>query len=284
MADHELEERLITKIIALALEEDIGSGDVTTASVITTSERRAATILLNEAGVVCGLPLLSTIFRGDPVEFHLHVKEGYLAQKGTDIVTLKGPAPIILTKERTLMNFLQVLSGIATQTHAFVELVKNYPVTVLDTRKTHPGLRMLEKYAVCIGGAKNHRFGLYDMVLIKDNHLKANGSLTDAVNAVVTHHRKHHRAYTLEVEVANLDQVKEALRTKADLIMLDNMSLPEIKQAVSLIQKKKKIEVSGGVTLQNIRKIAACGVDYISIGSALTLGAKPLDMSLDFSS
>lgn len=278
--DPRIEEKLIAQIVELALEEDIGSGDITTASLITTSESVTATILVKEAGVICGLPLLPVIFRDDPVHIDLHVREGDLVKKGTSIVTLKGPASMILTKERTVMNFLQVLSGIAGQTRTFVEKVEGYPVTLLDTRKTHPGLRVLEKYAVKIGGGCNHRFGLYDMILIKDNHLKANGSLTAAIKNAVKH---HDRAFTIEVEVANLQQVKEALQTTADLIMLDNMSLPEIKQAVFLVQKRKKVEVSGGVTAQNIRQIAACGVDYISIGSALTLGAKPLDMSLDFS-
>jgi nicotinate-nucleotide pyrophosphorylase (carboxylating) len=231
-----------------------------------------------KAGVVAGLVLLERIFYFiDPkVEVRLLVKDGTEVKEGTVVAQAVGPVRALLLAERTALNFLQRLSGNATLTRKYVEAVKDYPCKVLDTRKTTPGLRTLEKYAVRMGGGMNHRIGLYDAALVKDNHIEATGSIAEAVKAV----RRHAPFMAkVEVEASSLRQVQEALDAGADVIMLDNMTLAQMTEAVKLVDKRAAIEASGGITLENIRQVAATGVDYISSG-ALTHSAPVVDFNM----
>jgi nicotinate-nucleotide pyrophosphorylase (carboxylating) len=227
---------------------------------------------------VAGLVLLERIFYFiDPkVEVRLLTTDGAQVTQGTVVAEAVGPVRALLLTERTALNFLQRLSGNATLTRKYVEAVKDFPCKVLDTRKTTPGLRTLEKYAVRMGGAMNHRIGLYDAALVKDNHIEATGSIGEAVKAV----RRHAPFMAkVEVEASNLKQVQEAVDAGADVIMLDNMSLAEMAEAVKLVNRRAWIEASGGITLENIRQVAATGVDFISSG-ALTHSAPVVDFNM----
>jgi len=268
----------LIQIINLALKEDIGSGDVTTNLIVPDFQKGIAEIFVKEDGVIAGLNVANEIFKrlNNKITFRKFVKEGDKVSKGTKIAEVKGSLRTLLTGERTALNFLQRMSGIATFTAKFVAQLEGLNTKILDTRKTVPCLRMLDKYSVKIGGGTNHRFGLYDMVLIKDNHIKAAGSITRAVQLI---RKKLKKKMKIEVETANLDEVKEALSNKVDIIMLDNMSLEMMEQAVKLIGGKAKVEASGNVTLENVRKIALTGVDFISVG-ALTHSVKALDISM----
>jgi len=233
--------------------------------------------VLKEPGVVCGLALVEAVFRAlDPdVEVESLVGEGALVESGTAVVRVTGPLRAILTGERTALNFLARLSGIATLTRRYVEAVEGTGVAILDTRKTTPGLRALEKHAVVVGGGRNHRFGLDDGVLIKDNHLRVAGSILDAVGRA--------RAAThlpVEVECDTIAQVSEALDAGVETILLDNMTPDGLLAAVVLVKRRARLEASGGVTLENVRAIAETGVDEISVG-ALTHSARSLDVSLE---
>lgn len=268
----------LIQIINLALKEDIGSGDVTTNLIVPDFQKGIAEIFVKEDGVIAGLSVASEVFKrlNNKITFRKFVKEGDKVSKGTKIAEVKGSLRTLLTGERTALNFLQRMSGIATFTAKFVAQLEGLNTKILDTRKTVPCLRMLDKYSVKIGGGTNHRFGLYDMVLIKDNHIKAAGSITRAVQLI---RKKLKKKMKIEVETANLDEVKEALSNKVDIIMLDNMSVEMMEQAVKLIGGKAKVEASGNVTLENVRKIALTGVDFISVG-ALTHSVKALDISM----
>jgi len=268
----------LIQIINLALKEDIGSGDVTTNLIVPDFQKGIAEIFVKEDGVIAGLNVANEIFKrlNNKITFRKFVKEGDKVSKGTKIAEVKGSLRTLLTGERTALNFLQRMSGIATFTAKFVAQLEGLNTKILDTRKTVPCLRMLDKYSVKIGGGTNHRFGLYDMVLIKDNHIKAAGSITRAVQLI---RKKLKKKMKIEVETANLDEVKEALSNKVDIIMLDNMSVEMMEQAVKLIGGKAKVEASGNVTLENVRKIALTGVDFISVG-ALTHSVKALDISM----
>lgn len=261
-------------LIKLALEEDIGSGDITTEAAIPNDLRVMAFILAKEPGVVCGLDVAKMVIEAvEPkIVYKKLVKDGDRVAVGQKIAEIYGRAGKILTAERTALNFLQRLSGIATLTNEFVEKVRPYKVEILDTRKTTPGLRILEKYAVRTGGGKNHRFGLWDGILLKGNHIDLVG-LQEAVKRTKKLNGK------VEVEARNLKEVEEALESGADIIMLDNMDLKTIKAGVNLIGSNALVEVSGGVNLDNVREIAKTGVDWISIGR-LTHSVKSLDMSL----
>jgi nicotinate-nucleotide pyrophosphorylase (carboxylating) len=264
-------------LLKTALAEDIGSGDITTDSVIPADLRSKASIVAKEAGVICGLGVAEQVFKAVDrrIKFHKKVKDGAKVNAGKTIAVINGPAKGILTAERTALNFLQRLSGIATLTNKFVRAAGR-KVRVLDTRKTTPGLRILEKYAVRAGGGVNHRFGLFDAVLIKDNHIAAVGSIKKAVGLARRLSKK------IEVEAKSMVQVREAIESGATRIMLDNMSIGNLKTAVKLIRSKNRkieIEASGGISLGNIGKIARTGVDYISIG-ALTHSAPAMDISL----
>ncbi|MFH0979407.1 MAG: carboxylating nicotinate-nucleotide diphosphorylase [Candidatus Roizmanbacteria bacterium] len=273
-------ENKIKQIINLALKEDIGRGDITSQSIFLENKVVQGRFIAKEKGVVAGLKIAQMVFEtiDKKTVFKLNVNDGNLVKKGQIIAKVKGPIKSLLAAERTSLNFLQRMSGIASLTHQFVELTKNTKTKILDTRKTAPGLRIFDKWAVFLGRGQNHRFGLYDMVLIKDNHIKVAGDVKKAIQLVKKN--LQNRKIKIEVEVNTLNQLKEAVKQNVNIIMLDNMNLEEIKKAVSLVSGKVKLEVSGGVQLNNVLNIAKTGVDYISVGS-LTHSAKALDISLE---
>jgi nicotinate-nucleotide pyrophosphorylase (carboxylating) len=267
---------VLERAVYAALAEDVGEGDVTTEATVDDDAVGVATLVLREPGVVCGLRVAELTFRAlDPeIAFEALVEEGSLVESGP-VATVRGSKRALLTAERTALNFLGRLSGIATLTRRYVNAVEGTGVAILDTRKTTPGLRALEKHAVATGGGRNHRFGLDDGVLVKDNHLRAAGSVAVAVERV--------RATTdlpVEVECDTLEQVAEALESGADAILLDNMSRDELRAAVALVEGRARLEASGGVTLETVRAIAETGVDEISVG-ALTHSARSLDVSME---
>lgn len=268
----------INKIINRALMEDVGSGDITTDLIVPKKQSSYAAFYAKEEGVIAGLTVAKSVFAvlDKKIVWRSFVKDGDKVNAGTRIAEVAGSYRVLLTGERTALNILQRLSGIATQTSEFVRLAEGTKVRVLDTRKTVPGLRTLDKYAVKIGGGENHRFGLYDMVLIKDNHIKAAGGITSAVERVRKNLKKKIK---IEVETTNLDEVCEAINSKVDIIMLDNMTNDMMKEAVRIINGKIKVEASGNVSVNNFRQIAEIGVDYISIG-ALTHSVKALDINM----
>lgn len=268
----------IIKIVKIALQEDIGSGDITTNLIVSNNQKGFATIYAKEDGIVAGLFVARLVFKtfDDKIIFKALTKDGNKISYGEKLAEVKGNLKSLLTGERVALNFLQRMSGIATITSKFVKQLEGTKTRLLDTRKTAPCLRMLDKYSVKIGGGTNHRFGLYDMVLIKDNHIKTAGSITKAVTLVKS---KLKNKIKIEVETTSLEEVKEALANKIDIIMLDNMSIDTMKEAIKLINGKVKTEASGNITLENIREIALTGVDFISVG-ALTHSVKALDISM----
>ncbi|MEO8231214.1 MAG: carboxylating nicotinate-nucleotide diphosphorylase [Ignavibacteriota bacterium] len=270
------------KLIASALKEDVNSGDITTKATISKSKKAVAKFLVKADGVIAGLEIAKAVFKQvDPkIKFEIKIKDGSKVKYGDIIAIVTGKAQSILTAERTALNFLQRMSGIATSANTYSEKIKHTKAKIIDTRKTVPGLRELDKMAVKLGGCANHRIGLYDMFLIKDNHIEVAGSITKAVEACVKYSKKHHAKFKIEVETKNLKEVEEALQTKADIIMLDNFEVAEMKKAVSLIDGKCKVEASGGVNLETVKFIAETGVDFISVG-ALTHSVKALDISLE---
>lgn len=267
------------EIIRLALKEDIFTGDITSESIIPDDVMAKASFLSKDNGIVAGLDVANAVFYAvdQKIVFNKLVTDGTEISKGQIIATVEGKARSLLSAERTALNFLQRLSGIATNTSKYVKAVSGYKSVIVDTRKTTPGWRVLEKYAVRVGGGHNHRFGLYDAVLIKDNHIAVVGSITKAVS--MARQRIPH-TMKIEVETENLEQVKEALASGADIIMLDNMSLEMMSEAVKLINGRALVEASGGVKLENVVDVAKTGVDMISIG-ALTHSAMPLDISME---
>ncbi|MBN1924638.1 MAG: carboxylating nicotinate-nucleotide diphosphorylase, partial [Prolixibacteraceae bacterium] len=267
----------IESVIIAGLEEDVKTGDVTTNLLIPSETRKTATLFAKANGVIAGLPVAEAVYKKlDPnIEFIPEVNDGDKVFAGQLLCTIKGSFRALLTGERLALNFLQRMSGIATETSRYVEAVKGYNTLILDTRKTAPGLRALDKYAVKTGGGTNHRIGLFDMVMIKDNHISVAGGITNAVNSI---RPKIGDQVKVEVETTNLDEVNEALQAGADIIMLDNMDTETMKKAVKLIGSKAKVEASGNMTLERVREVAATGVDYISIG-ALTHSVTALDIS-----
>jgi nicotinate-nucleotide pyrophosphorylase (carboxylating) len=268
----------IQEAVASALAEDIGTGDVTTEATVPAEAVGTAEILVKEPGVVCGLAVAEAAFRAldDEVRFEARVEDGALVSDvPAAVATVTGSERAILTGERVALNFLGRLSGIATLTRRYADAVAGTGAAVLDTRKTTPGLRALEKYAVACGGGTNHRFGLDDAVLVKDNHLRAAGSIQLAVERV-----REISDLPVEVECETLEQVGEALAAGVDAILLDNMSLDRLRSAVALADGRTRLEASGGITLDNIRAVAETGVDEISVG-ALTHSARALDVSLE---
>ena len=271
----------IDKFLADALLEDIGHGDVTTSLVIPPERKARAVLIAKEDLILAGISFTEKIFKlvDKDIKFKTDKKDGGSVKKGTIIAELSGNARSLLTAERVALNLLQRLSGIATLTHRFIKCVDGFPVKIVDTRKTTPGLRFFEKYAVSAGGGYNHRFGLFDGVLIKDNHIALTGGVKKAVRLARS---KAHHMLKVEAEVKNMREVKEALSSGADIIMLDNMSEKEIKNAVRIIrlhQPKTVVEASGNINLENVRQIAAAGVDLISVG-ALTHSAPAVDISM----
>jgi nicotinate-nucleotide pyrophosphorylase (carboxylating) len=264
-------------LIDLALNEDVGDGDITTDNIIPAETRRKAKMVAKADGIVAGLQVAEMVFKSLDPEMVWNVKttEGSKVKKGDVMVEFEGTYRALLTGERTALNFLQRMSGIATMSGKYAEVVKDFKTVILDTRKTLPGFRMLDKYAVKTGGASNHRIGLYDMAMIKDNHIEVAGGITNAVNAVRS---KIKAGIKIEVETTTLEQVQEALDAVADIIMLDNMDNETMRRSVDLIAGRAKVEASGNMTLERLREVAATGVDYISIG-ALTHSVSALDIS-----
>ncbi len=267
----------LERVVELALAEDVGTGDVTTDATVSSDDVGTAELLVKEQGVVCGLSVAEAVFRAlEPdVRFDALVSDGDAVEPPAVVARVTGSKRAILTGERVALNFLGRLSGIATLTRRYVDAIAGTGAVVLDTRKTTPGLRVLEKDAVARGGGHNHRFGLDDAVLIKDNHLRAAGSVGAAVALV-----RADSDLPIEVECETLDQVAEALDAGVDAILLDNMTLDVLRAAVSLVDGRARLEASGGVSLDTIRAIAETGVDEISVG-ALTHSARSLDVSLE---
>jgi nicotinate-nucleotide pyrophosphorylase (carboxylating) len=288
-------EKIIKQQVGNALQEDIGAGDVTSLGIVPEDLTGAAEIVAKSDGIICGLPLCEYAFlKVDPaVEFKALIEEGKPFSKGDTVALISGSYRSILIGERTALNFLMRLSGVATLTNKMVQAVGDSGAKVLDTRKTTPGLRYMEKYAVATGGGENHRYGLYDMVLIKDNHIAAVGSVTEAIRRVreflasdrflkIFHVKPD--SFDIEVEVENIDQLKEALDNGVKRILLDNRSIDHLREMVAFTRQHAagadaKLEASGNVTLDTIADIAATGVDYISVG-ALTHSAPAADFSL----
>ena len=264
-------------VVGQALAEDVGTGDVTTEATVPETARARATITLKERGVVFGIDVAEEVFRRlDPdVEVEVLAPEGMWLDPPQPVLAIEGSARALLTGERTALNFLQRLSGVATMAARAAEEVAETGADVLDTRKTTPGLRELEKAAVAAGGAVNHRTGLYDMVLIKENHIAAAGGIAEAVGAA----RERAPELPLEVEVRDLDEVDQALAAGAERLMLDNMTPDELRAAVERVDGRAKLEASGGVTLENLKQVAETGIDWVSVG-ALTHSAPALDLSL----
>ncbi|MFO7698139.1 MAG: carboxylating nicotinate-nucleotide diphosphorylase [Anaerolineae bacterium] len=268
----------IREIVRRALEEDLGTGDVTSVPIIPPATRLYGEFLAKERGVLAGMDVVHEVFRqvDETIVFTPLRQDGTAFEVGDILATVSGHGPGILVGERVALNFLQRMSGVATMTRAYVQATEGTGARILDTRKTMPGLRALDKLAVRLGGGTNHRIGLYDMVLIKDNHIEAAGSITAAVARV----RDQGIDLPIEVEIDSLSQLDEALAAQVDRIMLDNMDNATMRKAVERVAGRVELEASGGVTLGRVPEIAATGVDYISVG-ALTHSVKALDISLD---
>ncbi|MCC6134423.1 MAG: carboxylating nicotinate-nucleotide diphosphorylase [Candidatus Contendobacter sp.] len=264
--------------VALALAEDVGSGDLTAALIPETAEAEA-TVISRESAVLCGAAWFDAVFQQlDPrIRIDWRAADGDRIEPDQLLCTLHGPARALLTGERTALNFLQLLSGTATLARRFADAVAGTGATILDTRKTLPGLRLAQKYAVRCGGCQNHRIGLFDAVLIKENHIMAAGSISNAIAAA----RRLHPHVTVEVEVENLEELQEALAARPDIVMLDNFALTAMTEAVKLADRQVKLEASGNVNFATVRQIAETGVDYISIGG-LTKDVQAVDLSMRF--
>ena len=266
----------IKKIIKYALAEDIGTGDITTQATINPRKKGRAIAVAKEDFVVAGVAVFAETFKclDKNTKVNILIDDGRRAKKGDVIARVSGNLSNILQAERVALNLFQRMCGIASHTSRYVKAVRGTEVKILDTRKTVPGLRILDKMAVRIGGGRNHRIGLYDGILIKDNHIEAAGSITDAVKA-----QRKNPFMKIEVETKNIKEVKEALKCDVDVIMLDNMSIPTMKKAVDLVNGRTLLEASGNVSLENVADIAAIGVDYISVGE-LTHSVRGADISL----
>jgi nicotinate-nucleotide pyrophosphorylase (carboxylating) len=280
---HELPPDLIRDLVARALAEDIGTGDLSTLSVIPVAAQAEARFVFREPGVVCGLPLVRAVFAAVDPALHMRamLSEGARVERGATAAVISGPARGLLSGERVALNLFQRLSGVATLAARYVAAVEGTPARILDTRKTTPGLRALEKYAVRIGGAVNHRFGLYDGVMLKDNHL----AILAVQGVGLAEALRRARAAVgpmvcIEVEVEDVAAATAAAEAGADLIMLDNMPPAQLCAAVAAIAGRARTEASGGITIESIRAVAESGVDYISVG-ALTHSARALDIGLD---
>ena len=277
--DKRLTQKEIEKLIKIGLEEDIGLGDITSRSILSPHDINVAEVLTRENIVLCGLNILKSVFLTlDPdIDFSDDTfNDGDNLKSNTKIISIKGKGIALLEGERVALNILQRLCGIATLTKEYVE--KANPVKILDTRKTTPGLRLFEKYAVSCGGGKNHRFGLYDAVLIKDNHIKAAGGIIKAVEKIK---KNHNNSVQIEVETTTLSEVNDAIIAKSDIIMLDNMPLEDIKKAVNLIDGRASIEVSGSISVDQLNALSKVNIDFVSIG-ALTHSPKASDISMNF--
>ncbi len=276
---YEIESTIFDELITTALQEDLGAGDITTRAIVSPELIGSGEFVAKEELILAGWPIAMRTFQklSAPISTQCFFTEGDAVSPGSILGTVSGPVAALLSGERVALNFLQRLSGVATLTRKFVSAVSGLKAVILDTRKTTPGLRRLEKYAVREGGGMNHRLGLADGILIKENHITVAGSLFEAVRRArlgADHLKK------IEVEVTTLDELGQALEAAADVILLDNMSVNEIKRAVTIVDGKVPLEVSGGVTLDNVRELASTGVDYISVG-ALTHSPKAMDISFE---
>jgi len=268
----------LEKIIRLALREDLGGGDLTSQAIIPEKRVYTGTILAKESGIIASLQVADLCFRtvDSKIKFQGKIPEGSPVSRGTVLAEIRGPARSILSAERVALNFVQRMSGIASLTRQFVRAVEGTSAIILDTRKTAPGLRILDKWAVLLGGGKNHRYGLFDMILIKENHIAVAGGVREAVKRVS---KWQQQGFAVEVEVRQLAELQEALQLPVDRILLDNMTIDEMKQAVNMAAGKIPLEASGNINLQNVAEVAHTGVDFISIGT-LTHSPKALDISL----
>ena len=268
--------------VARALAEDVATGDLT-AHLINDTRQASARILARETAVICGRPWVEQTCRQvDPaIRLTWHIEEGALCTPYAVVLELAGPAQSLLTAERVMLNFLQLLSAVASKTHEYVAAVAGTQAKIVDTRKTLPGLRMAQKYAVAVGGGANHRLGLFDAILIKENHIAAAGGVTAALRAAYELTLKKANVKFVQIEVETLDQLREALACGANMILLDNMALPQLREAVAIADGRAVLEISGGVTLAGLSALAQTGVDRISIG-ALTKDVKATDFSMRF--
>lgn len=268
----------IETVVNLALKEDLGSGDLTS-SLIDNDSQADASVIVREQAIICGIAWFNEVYKqiDSNININWQVTDGDQVTTNQCVCNINGPASKLLTGERTALNFLQLLSGTATTTHELVELMSGLETRLLDTRKTIPGLRKAQKYAVLCGGGQNHRMGLYDAILIKENHIAAAGNISNAIN------KAKQQNVPVEVEVENLDELQLALAEDVDRILLDNFSLDELQQAVKITGGKVKLEASGNINKGNLRSIAETGVDYISIGS-ITKHVRAIDFSMRFSS
>ena len=274
-----LHDFIIEKHVKSALEEDIGFGDITTDFLAEDNDFLSGSLNTRSEGVLCGCDVFKMVYKvlSDKVEIKFHFKDGDLIKAGDKIADISGPARFLLIGERTSLNYIQRLSGIATETKKYQDAIGNYSAQIVDTRKTTPNFRLFEKYAVRTGGGALHRFNLSDCAMIKDNHIKLAGSITNAVTKL---RQNISHAHKIEVECDTLEQVKEALECNADIIMLDNMTIAQMKTACELINKKAIVEASGNVNLATVNEIASVGVDIIS-SSAIVAKADTLDLALD---
>lgn len=273
---------MIDEIIDIAIREDIGEGDHTALACIPASATGKAVLLVKEDGVLAGVELAKRIINkyDDSIKFNAHLLDGTKVKEGDIAFTLEGKSRAILSIERLVLNFMQRMSGIATQTNKIVSLLEGTKAQVLDTRKTTPGIRAIEKWAVTIGGGVNHRYGLYDMILIKDNHIDYAGGIAAAIRSTQEYLKAQHKRLKIEIEVRNEKELREVLAIGGvDRIMLDNFTPAAIKKVLPLIPSQYETEASGGITIENIRSYAETGVDFISSG-ALTHSVKAMDLSL----
>ncbi len=271
----------VREFILRAYQEDIGEGDHSTLATIDADKSSSAVLVAKEDGIIAGLFLIPVILElhSPDLRFSSEIADGDSVSSGQKIGMIQGPAQGILSTERLVLNIIQRMSGIATKTHRLVELIRHTSCTLIDTRKTTPLFRLFEKKAVLIGGGANHRMGLYDMVMLKDNHIDFAGGITAAVKKAKQYLQDHHLTLKIEVETRNLEEVKEALAAGADLIMLDNMGIEEMREAVKIIDNRVQTEASGGISENNLVAVAETGVNYISMG-ALTHSYSSLDISL----
>ncbi|RZK44236.1 MAG: carboxylating nicotinate-nucleotide diphosphorylase [Pedobacter sp.] len=277
-----MDKKLVDLFIKNAIAEDVGDGDHTSLSTIPLTTQGRAKLIVKEDGVVAGVELAVEIFNqvDSDLKVSINILDGSVVKIGDIVLTVEGSTHSILLAERLVLNCMQRMSGIASKTNRIVQLLSGYRTQILDTRKTTPGLRYLEKWAVKIGGGVNHRIGLYDMILIKDNHVDYAGGIANAIESANQYLAKTGRELAIEIEVRNLEELKEVLAVgKVQRIMLDNFELPLLKEAVSLVNGRFVTEASGGIVEENVKEYAACGVDYISMG-ALTHSVKSLDLSL----
>lgn len=274
----------VEDIVSIALQEDIRNGDITTQAVFSGNERTSGNFLAKESGIIAGIELAGYIFTTiDPdITFKQLIKDGGKVSRGDLIAEVSGPSDSILTGERTVLNFMQRMSGVATKTRVFADAISHTNTKLLDTRKTLPGHRYLDKWAVRLGGGKNHRYCLDDMYLVKENHIKVAGGVKEAIQKCIEHKQLNGNEWKIEVEVTNLDELKDAISTESiDMVLLDNMDINMLVEAVEMVAGAVETEASGNMTLDRIPKVAETGVDYISVG-ALTNSISALDISIEW--